>query len=362
MHKNFGEWYRLVSIEPNEDLLKKRWAGVAEWTSTLRVDDDAILETVRIFQGLPEKTSRDRFFEAFRKHDAAFPQRNELEQRVLAGAALVACVRAKGDDEDKDDGIHAAIIAGTAVEASSLLASDSRLSEVAEEILAGLRVIARAQRERVDLHADGIGTKADAAAKELKQIPEVTTWDEFKISLAPVLESIVEALRGFQTALAAAEQNVRCSEEETNILWWLEGACSRDLNKQWSALPKDAVPLIAGAELADLTNIALGPQDAAAFLDRVVTGVKAKEGSMHSYVNAVPEEWLKARRDAVRGLDLAPLSLALSHRRQGSTSSWTEFFEASSGMNASTSLDPGRVARHAYVEAVLLHTLADAED
>lgn len=30
MHKNFAEWYRLVSIEPKGDVLKHRWAGVAE--------------------------------------------------------------------------------------------------------------------------------------------------------------------------------------------------------------------------------------------------------------------------------------------------------------------------------------------
>lgn len=28
MHKNFGEWYRLVALEPDGAKLAKRWAGV----------------------------------------------------------------------------------------------------------------------------------------------------------------------------------------------------------------------------------------------------------------------------------------------------------------------------------------------
>lgn len=52
MHKNFAEWYRLVSIEPKGDVLKSRWAGVETWSVSLSAD--AVLETVRIFQGLPD--------------------------------------------------------------------------------------------------------------------------------------------------------------------------------------------------------------------------------------------------------------------------------------------------------------------
>src|SRR5688500_3003919 len=101
MHKNFGEWYRLVSIEPTDEILKKRWDGVEEWVWTICGDVKGLLETVRLFRGLPAKTSREEFLATFRKHDAACAQRNnDLEQRVLAGAALVHCVLAHDEDED----------------------------------------------------------------------------------------------------------------------------------------------------------------------------------------------------------------------------------------------------------------------
>ncbi len=59
MHKNFGEWYRLVALEPDGAKLAKRWAGVKAWATALRSSDENVLETVRIFRGIPEKISRD---------------------------------------------------------------------------------------------------------------------------------------------------------------------------------------------------------------------------------------------------------------------------------------------------------------
>jgi hypothetical protein len=365
MHKNFSEWYRLVSIEPNGDNLQKRWAAVEEWVSILRGDGDSVLETVRIFQGLPPKASRDAFLEVFRKHDPAFPQRNELELRVLGGASLVECVHPGNEGAHEVHHMRAAIIAGTALEASSLRVSDPQLVEVTQEVLADLQEIARNQRKRSEFSAEILGTKTTRAiTKAMEQLPAAGEVVQVRTLVATVLQSLFEALRRSEAALESAGHDLRRANEETNILWWLEGGSSRDLNKPWSALPRDAVPLIAASELADLTDVALGPQDATALLDRVVTKAECKETSIQAHVDAVPDEWAKARaaKAMEHALDLAPLSLALSQRGKSSSSSWREFFEATSGMLSSTSLSPKRVARQAYVEAVLLRTLAGAED
>ena len=124
MHKNFSEWYRLVALEPDGTKLPKRWAGVKEWATALRSSDANLLETVRIFQGIPSKTSRDAFLATFQKQDPAFPQRNDLELQLLAGASLVACVQSVGVN---GEGLHTAILAGAALEASSLRATEPRL-------------------------------------------------------------------------------------------------------------------------------------------------------------------------------------------------------------------------------------------
>ena len=365
MHKNFAEWYRLVRIEPNGDVLMNRWAGVEEWSASIHGKDDAVLETVRIFQGLPEVTSREPFLAVFRKHDPAFQQRNnELEQQVLAGAALVH-VTTRGEEADEDDAdLRTAFLAGTALAASRLRVTDGPLEEVSEEVLAGLQKLARHERRRRGFDSTLLTPEERMSFSKTIEtnVPDHTHLRE---SFATAFQTILKALQRSENALADAAHDLRCTDEETNILWWLEGGCSRDLNKPWSAL-KDEASLTAGWELADLTDVALGPREVAAFLERVVWSTKGKgeDQPLHTYVNAVSDDWATARTTGLpeRDLDLAPLSLALLRRAKSGTSNWQLYFEKTSGVVPSKPLAPEVVAKQAYVEAVLLRTLAVTED
>lgn len=357
MHKNFGEWYRLVALEPDGAKLHKRWAGVKGWANVLRNHDDLVLETVRIFRKLPSKVSRDAFLAVFRKADPAFPQRNDLELQVLAGASLVTCVETVGAD---GEGLHTAVLAGAALEASSLRATEPHLDEIAREVLEGLQAIVVQQRERKPFDAGSVHDKAEAAAEAMKQIPASHDWASLMNVITPIFQALVDAVRAADVGLARAAHNIRSADEETNILWWVEGGCSRDTNKPWREL-KEGAAIIAGAELADLTDVALGPRNAAALLERVLSEANGKDSSLSAYVNALPDEWARARAAKADdiALDLTPLTLAVIQRGKSDTASWQQYFDSTSGMTSSTQLTAARVARQVYVEAILLHALAD---
>lgn len=358
MHKNFAEWYRLVSIEPKGDVLKSRWAGVETWSVSLSAD--AVLETVRIFQGLPEVTSREAFLAEFRKHDPAFSQRNnELEQRVLAGAVLIRVL--SGADEDD---ARTPILAGVALAASRLRVADGPLEEMSMEVLSALQELARSQRRRKGFDSTLLSSEEE---KALSQTIAAVQPDpnNLKQSFVTAFQTVLKAVQRSESALADAAHDLRCADEETNILWWLEGGCSRDLHKPWSAL-KDEVPLTAGWELADLTDAALGPREVAAFLERVVSSTKgrSKEQAISVYVNAASDDWAKTRTTGLpeRALDLAPLTHALLQRAKSGTTSWQQYFEKTGGIAATKTLSPEAVAKQTYVEAILLRTLAGAEE
>lgn len=367
MHKNFGEWYRQVSIPCTDDSLKKRWEGVESWVATIRDDVDELFETVRLFRGLPEKTSREGFLEAFRNLDSTFAQRNnEHEQQVLAGASLVHCVGAREED-DHEGSVWTAVLAATALEASGLHVADLNmtLNEQASEVRAGLHTLAKEQRRRRPFKTTLMTTKEE---DDFKKVIGATVADhsQLQVNFGKAFQTLLTAVNRSKRALDAAAHGLRCADEETNILWWLAGGSSRDLDKPWSVI-KNAAPLVAAWELADLTDVALGPQNAAALLEQALPetkGNKGKEQALHVYVNAVPDEWAKgctAKTDA-RALDLAPLSLALSKRVEGNSATWQPFFESvSGGLKAETGLTPERVARQAYSEAMLFRTLADVE-
>ncbi len=367
MHNNFGEWYRQVSIPCTDDSLKKRWAGVESWVAVIRGDLGALFETVRIFRGFPEKTSREGFLEAFRKSDTTFAQRdNAHEQQVLAGAALVHCVGTRKKD-DPEGSARTSVLAATALEASSLRATDANktLLEQASEVRARLHALAQEQRRRRPFDTILLSSEEETAF-ETVIATNVGDHNQLRASFEKAFLTLLSAVNRSEDALDAAAHGLRCADEETNILWWLAGGSSKELDKPWSAI-KDAAPLVAAWELADLTDVALGPQDAAALLERVLPetkGNKSKEQALHVYVNAVPDEWAKRRtaKTDAQALDLAPLSLALSKRVEGNSTTWQPFFESvSGGLKAVTLLAPERVARQAYVEAMLFRTLAAVE-
>jgi hypothetical protein len=360
MHKNFGEWYRLVALEPDGTRLAKRWAGVKARATAMRSSDESVLETVRLFRGFPPKTSSEPFLADFREQDPAFPQRNELELQVLAGASLVECIQTVGNE---GEGLHTAIIADTALEASNLLVAEPRLDEIAREVATGMHAISVSRRKRRSVATDGIREKADAAVEAMKQIPTIANWDILKSVITPILQSLVDAVVAANDELTYAAHSLRSADEETNILWWVEGGCSRDMNEPWSAL-KEGAAVIAGTELADLTDVALGPRDASALLERVLSESKAKKDStLSNHVNSLPDKWARelATKADERALDLTPLRLAISHRSNSDPTSWEQYFDSSSGMKSSTQLPAARAARQAYVEAILMRTLAGTD-
>jgi len=359
MHNNFSEWYRLVAIEPDEARLAKRWTGVSAWATALRTRDADLLETVRIFQGIPPKTSRDAFTANFRKLDLAFPQRNDLELQVLAGASLVACIQSVGED---GEGLRSAVLAGAAVEASSLRANALALDEIYREINERVHALSIEHRRRTSFDPSIISDSADEADAAMKQVADATEFSQLKTAVAPVFQGLIAAFRGVERELQDAVHNLNCADEETDILWWIEGGCSRDTNQPWNLLGK-AAAIIAGTELADLTDLSLGPSNAAALLNRVVSESKSdeKEVALAAFVDALPGEWAKSRTAKLEegNLDLMPLTLATFHRAKSAPANWQQYFDSSSGMKSSTQMTANRVARQAYVEAILLRTLTD---
>jgi hypothetical protein len=263
--------------------------------------------------------------------------------------------------------VRAAVLAGMALEASGLRAVDMNktLDEQASEVRAGIQAIAQEQRRRMEFDTILISTEEEDSFKKIIAT-NVGDHNQLRASFEKAFQSLLKVVNRSESALDAAAHRLRCADEETNILWWLAGGSSRDVDKSWISL-KEAAPLVAAWELADLTDVALGPQDAGALLERALhegRGGKSKEQAIQEYVNAVPEEWAKARVAKLdqQALDLAPLALALTKRIEGNSTTWPSFFESATGLKTATTLAPERVARLAYVEAMLFRTLDSAEN
>lgn len=359
MHKNFSEWYRLVSIEPNGDTLTKRWAAVEEWASTFEGNDENILDTVRTFFGVGSKEPPEAFVETFREHDPAFPRKNELELRVLAGAALLHCIGFSSGNH------RSAIISGIAVESTNSREQIKQLNELTANILSGFRTLMRHRRKRLTVKTDLFDSKTTTAINEgIRQIPSAGDINQLRSHITPIIQSLVSILQRSEHALDETFRNLRCADEEIDVLWWMEGGHSRDSDKPWNSLLKESVPFFAAKELADLTNIELGPLNVHPFIHKIVGIAKCKAVSIETYVNSVPNDWIVAlfagAEDVVS--DLTPISFALDHRNKSNSSSWQTYFEAATGLSAGAVVPADEIGCRLYAEVVLLRMLSDAED
>ncbi|MDR3457128.1 MAG: GTPase-associated system all-helical protein GASH [Verrucomicrobiae bacterium] len=249
MHSHFSEWFLSAGIELQDDVLQKRWVGVEAFV----VEKDGIVPLVEMFFGSfdGKDTFLQTFRDPFKKADGAFRMKdNNQELSVLAGATLMAVI---------EDG------------------------EVAIGDLAALAIMScSAQNLRA---APIVGDIAERAAKHLnvrtlsRTQPDPNAEENDDATMA-----LVEQL---QRDLAAVT-------EESNVLWWVFGECSRDTGKRWSDCLVEQAAIMAGKELADLTRTAPGPAASGALLDKVVKLAKPKPPAQVILKNAIaglPAHW-----------------------------------------------------------------------
>lgn len=269
MHTDFAEWFRSAGVELQDDVLLKRWAGV----DAITAGPEEILSLVELFFGFYDAT--EAFTASFRvplqQADAAIRMRdNNVELSVLAGAKLVSIM--EGNSIELGDFAAMALVSC----AAQNLRNAPCVSEIPERATSHLSRRS-VNRNQLDLNAM---SKDGGPSAEIVQL----------------------------------QRDLAVVAEETNVLWWVFGESSRDLNKRWEEFAVSQMTLLAGKELADLTRMVPGPAAASALLDRVVKIAKAKPPA-HVLVNeaiaGVPLTWRQnyaKNHCPARLLNLCPVS------------------------------------------------------
>lgn len=242
MHSDFSEWFRSAGIEMPSDALLKRWEGIEAHSAGAK----EIISLTELFFGYYDVCQE--FSAAFRLvmqgADASFRMKgNNLELSVIAGAKLIS------------------IIEGPAAKLGDL---------------AALALVA-------------------CAAQNLRKGPcvvEIPKLASKHLNLRAISRSKVDPATPASEATSGLEvvqlqREIAIIAEESNILWWVFGECSRDLEKRWSDCSVGEAVLTAGKELADLSRIEPGPASAAALLNRVVKIAKPNPRAQVSFVEAI---------------------------------------------------------------------------
>lgn len=334
-NEEFDRWYRCLNLGTAQETLEKRRAGTAALVKQTTVKDiEALVRVAFKSRHTPSAEALARLRKPFQVIDDSFPtEGNDRELQILAGAALAELFR-----RDHDASPAAALAVSTA---SALGMRQPGLPlDLAQAADASLASLSETTRMRPDL--DKLAAP-DFPKSELDKVA-AKVQGQFDVNgVVSAFKTLTEAAHHAHTmlwkrlsdGLAAAGSFIRIQDEELNMLWWLTGERSADLDQSFIRIPEDKRPLVLAKELAVLTTSLPGPSAVKPLLAR--SGVsEGKEFTIPACVNACDEDWLLPLVDGAEPSPVTrPLHFAIRRKLEvGDNISWITAWAATTGLDA----------------------------
>ncbi|MGH9684396.1 MAG: GTPase-associated system all-helical protein GASH [Candidatus Acidiferrales bacterium] len=206
-----------------------------------------------------------------------------------------------------------------------------------------------------------LNKRSENRAEPVKNSPEGKLFDALTAVGAPHSHLAAE-FRKLQLGFPLVD-------EETNMLWWLAGDTSRDLDKRWNELQVGAVCSIGAAELAGLTKVLPGPIAARAFLDCTVRSERKKVPtsiSIAEVVGETPKEWREKHHRTPVANELAgllPIHQAMTLSLQADDDgAWRSVFKNSTKIPSTAKGSPDSVAYQIYLEHLTVRSFAEMDE
>ena len=359
METHFADWYRQANLKPEDSWLKLRWQVVE--AATRETSASTICELARLYHRRPLKAPdfEDQFRLKFHEADNAFQMSgNDFEMSLLAGATLLNMIQTC----ERDIPIAAAF----AVTCPTLQGKCGK--GIVTEIVSRARTYM--QETRRELRREQLPTDAaapvrldDESLKPLVDACNANQHAEVGKHLSALLKPLGRQLSHLATSLRRLEASQSLCREESDILWWLTGKCSRDLEIPFSDIEQQPACTVAGKELADLTRVLPGPLGAPAILDTVISteSPASTEVSLSEAINKTDRDWREqwvTSLGATKCLDLSPVLFAANESiRADKANAWHSVFKAQTGVSPTTKLPARELAEQVYEECLFVRTV-----
>ncbi len=349
MIENFGDWYREADIQPEHETLTKRWAGIEKLAEGM--DGSGIVELGRLFHGLTDSgATHDALKNSMFEADSAFSVKYTVEIKLLAGVCLIR-IAEKQSDETGQIAAYAAVCPTLLGRRSKIFVPSipNRANKVLDEASGMLRKYSASKSASISKLED-----------ELAKIEAAEGANSFQQGGPPVRE----ALKSLRTGLSVVSLRVTQLQktqalyrEDSDILWWMTGRYSRDLEKPLNEIGLPGAAILVGKELADLIENQPGPVAARAVLNRcleAIGGNLSEKVSLTQAVNKLPSDW-KSKWFAKDGnrdvLSLCPVTAAV-RQSVAIDGSWVSASQSLTGVAPNTKLSGTELAYQMYRECM----------
>lgn len=339
MREEFPRWYRSVGMGDNRERLELRWKGVA---SLVENADGKSCETMIAIalrtKPRPPATDVTSIRQTFKDIDNLFEmEENDRELEILCGSALATLF------DGADDTVVRAALSATTASCGGVRTGACPMDLVGAAEAAIAR-ISDARRIRPDLAKMTISVAPKISVEqENAAVKQSFNADSVAAALTSLSKqnqnAMVDLTRNVNVVLTAAHQFAEIQDEELQMLWWLFGSRSTKMNRPFSDVPAEALPLILAAELADITKFLPGPASVKPILSRA--GLKERKKSpVPVAVNACEPGFLGALISGREPSPITqPLHFAIKRKLEtGDETSWIPAWSHITGIDAGFSL------------------------
>ncbi|QTC89195.1 GTPase-associated system all-helical protein GASH [Brevundimonas pondensis] len=288
-----------------------------------------------------------RVVQAFKDHDPAFdPAKSARDFQVVCAAVLVKLFSNR----------PAAALAVTTTAFAGARKPNLPMDLVN---LAGRALIALSakQHERVDLatlliEAPSVDFEMEEATDDADTAAHRDDLGALKDAVDEALGELIKRQNATTTALL---RRIALSDEELQMLWWLMGGRSRELQQAFGDIEAVKQPLILGRELGRMTTVSPGPVSVGAMLAQA--GLSANALKLADVVNSVGIDWARAASDrSAISPATTPIHFALEKRSEvDSTDAWQAGWEALTGLSATGKMTALDLAEQFYREHLFLY-------
>jgi hypothetical protein len=360
MHANFADWYRRVSIVPNEDTLNKRWTAIEAIVK--KPTRDLVLRALRVV-AVPKTDPSAELGGAigvFKENDAAFPMRDNAEElRVLAGAIVHALIE-QAPSTQVSDLAALGLVAAAFGARDSHIANPEHLSRAREYVHERGRDIRNASSDTTPPAKVQLTAAHLASVQQACQGNNATGMAEALPALLKELLAHILALQGsFAKESEVLHARLNTQDEELHLLWWLHTAISRDLSVPFAAIGAGA-PIVLASEVAELVSQRPGPSFATDLLIQALidTGHGEAKTSISDVLNATTLEWRKHLVAATEPKTVGPLcpiafAAACSLETEG-TEDWHPLYRKHCEVSLSQPYSSLQLAAQLYNERMFL--------
>lgn len=355
LNEDLPRWLRPLELNADAGQREKRRSGIEGLAKQLTgADIEALVRLALKSRHHPTTEAIGRMRQAFKATDEAFPSSgNDRELQVLCGATLAELFRRTG---------NVASIAALAVSTATCLGINKPelpvdLASAAEE---AIHRQAELHRRRPDL------SKSPATVFPRAEFEKASQKFQTQVDLnnvVPMVALIIDANKiafdalhkKLSEALAAVGDFVAIQDEEIEMLWWLVGERSVDLERSFAKLPREERPLVIAKELAQMTLYLPGPPGIKSLLSR--SGLKDTDKvTVPACINACDVDWLKNLvGESETSAVTRPVHLGIQRKLETSDdASWVAGWAAATGVGAEQRFSALQLGMQFYRERLLV--------